>query len=494
MSIVIQSPLKFCALYFVSCRFVNDVVIADANALLAFLLWILGPSFRSTVQITLETNTVFFFCTAIKKRVAMTTFDDDQASPSEASRARQESLIVMVEEPFQVPEREEMKEEVLRGADSDGEFEITFVPANSGENTLDGAIDKMERSDFMGDDTPNAHYREAATLDFGTNENINGSQSLAGSTGAQKSADSKLGSDHADEENLSMFSILFVFGVALSCVCAFLPIGVIKNWSIESALSFAFFGTVPVIALALVSIRAYNKRKDKNHRKGNDAPADVWNKEFYPKDTYSFIALCSPYHNFKFFFFGLIVWMFQLSLLLLMALNVIVPRLRTTGEVDNTESGEWIGNDIFPSTSGYLVRTTQVISLMVFIFFPGETLMDVSKAVRFFPSANKGEVEQWDVHGLRLSCSLRLLQGLLSTLAVWLLVMTASDVVDIILNFTAINFISNLDDKAFELAKSGNYGKSLEKAANRINKKELPVCVNTHSKITLTPTLTPNYS
>jgi hypothetical protein len=39
-----------------------------------------------------------------------------------------------------------------------------------------------------------------------------------------------------------------------------------------------------------------------------------------------------------------------------------------------------------------------------------------------------------------------------------ILVITSNDVIDIILNFTALNFISALDDVAFEFSLSGKYG------------------------------------
>jgi hypothetical protein len=45
------------------------------------------------------------------------------------------------------------------------------------------------------------------------------------------------------------------------------------------------------------------------------------------------------------------------------------------------------------------------------------------------------------------SCTLRFTQGALATAAALLLVVTSSEVIDIVLNFTAINFISALDGK-----------------------------------------------
>jgi len=59
-------------------------------------------------------------------------------------------------------------------------------------------------------------------------------------------------------------------------------------------------------------------------------------------------------------------------------------------------------------------------------------------------------------------------------MATMLLILTSNTVVDIILNFTAVNFISNLDDYAFCLAFSGKINQTLEDEATRIaNRQEI---------------------
>ena len=55
---------------------------------------------------------------------------------------------------------------------------------------------------------------------------------------------------------------------------------------------------------------------------------------------------------------------------------------------------------------------------------------------------------------------------------------STTDVVEIVLNFTAVNFISAFDDVAFELAQWGKYGPPLEKEANRIEELPVPPCMN----------------
>ena len=48
---------------------------------------------------------------------------------------------------------------------------------------------------------------------------------------------------------------------------------------------------------------------------------------------------------------------------------------------------------------------------------------------------------------------------------------------DIILNFTSMNFISGLDEIGYELALWGKYGPKLENKAKRIGAEPLPECM-----------------
>jgi hypothetical protein len=109
------------------------------------------------------------------------------------------------------------------------------------------------------------------------------------------------------------------------------------------------------------------------------------------------------------------------------------------------------------------------------VIFVDSSLQDVVMALKLFPvsSDNKGE----PVRCMRFSCILRGVQGASAIAAAWLLVITSTTVLDIILNFTAINFISGLDDAAFCLAESGVFGPSMKDETKRIADAKLPACV-----------------
>lgn len=240
----------------------------------------------------------------------------------------------------------------------------------------------------------------------------------------------------------------------------------------------------------------------------------------YPADCYSFMSIHGPTSGY--FYFGFIVWAFQvrhcwflprlmfcgeskkysdtlrdnsqtrfrffsientnfikIAFLILMVLHVIHPKLSTSENDDNPDAGQsyafW-GNFI-PSGSGNLSKATQFMALITYCVFADESLKDIVTAVETFPNFKR--IKQGDkVHLIILSCLLRLIQGLLASFVVFLLVCTTNDVVDIVLNFTAVNFISSFDDVAFELAQWGKYGPAIKAEADRIEELPCPACMH----------------
>ena len=215
--------------------------------------------------------------------------------------------------------------------------------------------------------------------------------------------------------------------------------------------------------------------KSASQKKDNDDDISHTN---YPQDSYSFLVLNGPFNNPLFFCFGIMAFVFQFALLLVMVLSVINPSLRTNDGfgADNPDN-TWAAG-FLPSNASPLVRTTQILSLLSFLIFADETLIDVCLAIELLPplfrtrhSRNR-EPTHW---GLLISCTLRFIKGLLAVAAVFLLVMTDTSVMDIVLNFTAVNFISQLDNCAFGLAKGGRFGPRLRREAQRIEALTLPV-------------------
>lgn len=229
---------------------------------------------------------------------------------------------------------------------------------------------------------------------------------------------------------------------------------------------------------------------DVNHAKDNDKD-DEDEDEKYPQDSYSFLALNGPFDNFSFFFLGVLVFLFQLAFSTFMILSVVNKDLRSGDLGDGVDnpgnpydtSGEegWGPSGFLPANASRLVRATQITSILSFLVFADDTLLDIAQAIELFPlvcqSRSKSGTNKAEYHrhwGLLVACFLRLIQGIAAVFAVFLLVMTESSVIDIVLNFTAVNFISALDDTAFCLAKWGRFGPNLKKEAKRIEGLALP--------------------
>ena len=206
----------------------------------------------------------------------------------------------------------------------------------------------------------------------------------------------------------------------------------------------------------------------------------------YPPDCYSMMALNGPKNGrwlngqrFLYFMFGFSVFVCQVLLLGLAFYSGIDWKRGTVPENDNP------GNNFFshfiPPNANTVTRATQILSLIVFCVFPEASVQDVVTATQIFPWKISRKVHD-RVWCLRFSCFLRWLQGVLAIATVWLLVMSAETVIDIILNFTAINFISNLDDTAFSLAESGVFGPLMSNETTRITNTKLPSRVDRELK------------
>jgi len=250
--------------------------------------------------------------------------------------------------------------------------------------------------------------------------------------------------------------------------------------SFKLYISISIFVAATLLAATSWSIIHSCRRNNASIRNNDDNTesvddADDKRDRKYPQDSYSFMALYGPMRNINLFSFGLMVFLFQSVLLIVMILSVTIPKLRTMGEVDNPDgkTDSWSFSGFFPANADPLVRAAQITSIMAYIIFQDASVSDFTMAIELFP---RGPDSDGRARRLVLSCILRLIQGGLSMLAVFLLVMTSGQVVEIILNFTAVNFISMMDDIAFVVARSGKYGARIKEAAMRIEQEDLPEC------------------
>mmetsp|Transcript_86 Transcript_86/g.200 ORF Transcript_86/g.200 Transcript_86/m.200 type:complete len:932 (-) Transcript_86:518-3313(-) len=197
----------------------------------------------------------------------------------------------------------------------------------------------------------------------------------------------------------------------------------------------------------------------------------------YPTDCYTLIALNGPERGgwsarrFIIFCFGMIVCAFQVALFFLLVFSEMNATQGTAGDNDNP--GKGIFPVFIPANACPIVRSTQIVSLLVYVIFPGSSVQDFVKVVQLFPrSFNEPDYPVWM---MGFACCIRLCQSLFGITAVWTLVMSSETVIEIILNFPAINFISELDELAFSLAEAGVFGHSIKvEIARRALNLDLP--------------------
>lgn len=222
---------------------------------------------------------------------------------------------------------------------------------------------------------------------------------------------------------------------AFILILGFVVLGVIVGMhQVDQVLFLSIYGGGSISILVTLMI-ANALRKNPN----TGTSAGDHNKKF-PPDSYSFLALYSPKTNADSFCFGLIVFLIQMTLFSLMVLNVVYPTWIATGEVDNPDSrfgSRWFAGFI-PANVTPIVRATQITTILSYVLFPDASLTEISTAIEMFPRLFKRNQDE-KVWCMLVSCTLRCIQGCMGILAVFLLVVTSSDVTQIILNFMAVS-------------------------------------------------------
>jgi len=117
-----------------------------------------------------------------------------------------------------------------------------------------------------------------------------------------------------------------------------------------------------------------------------------------------------------------------------MILSVVHPKIGTNENVDNPNHNEGFFGEFIPADAPPLVKATQIITLLVYVVFADSSLQDITNVVNLFPRFSQTKKEDKTGH-IVFSSILRGIQGTLATIAVFLLVITSTVVVDIILNF-----------------------------------------------------------
>ncbi|CAB9516183.1 expressed unknown protein [Seminavis robusta] len=173
-----------------------------------------------------------------------------------------------------------------------------------------------------------------------------------------------------------------------------------------------------------------------------------WHAPF-GQSTYSLIYLCSI--DSPAFWYAAFVYFLQITTILLTMIDVI----------------DWDGLNLPPMVD-LSVTIAQGVTLFQAIAFQSDLIEVVMKFKDgFHPEALEkhpgASYATWLV-----SCIAQLIAGLLLLVTIFILILQVDSVLDIMLNFAALEFMADIDDVAFSLAKSGFLGGSIQRAATGV--------------------------
>ena len=174
-----------------------------------------------------------------------------------------------------------------------------------------------------------------------------------------------------------------------------------------------------------------------------------------PSDSYAFLMV-APLWGIP-WFMGLIVWTIQIILYALMLFST----LDVTGETFNNDLG-------VPPNVDSSVRIVQLLALIIAVATQDD-LMKALDMIRFRKSKSFLEFfPNSSVPKVAFGITTRVCEGIMGLLASFFLVVTSETIYLLLLNFTALEFISQLDEAFFVLSHYGFAGRSCEIAAKAV--------------------------
>ena len=185
----------------------------------------------------------------------------------------------------------------------------------------------------------------------------------------------------------------------------------------------------------------------------NSFKDDEARKKLLSPDTFSFLMF--THLRSKAFLWAMAAFVVQILIFTFLAVNVI--------DLKNTNNPICI-----PTNVDVAVRVTQVIAIIVAVV----TQENLRTALTLFYQGYREEafvaLEGVTRCKWLFSVTCRFLEGGLGLVVTFFLIMTARTVIDLLLNFTAMEFVSQLDDVAFSLSKLGYVGSGNQAAAYQV--------------------------
>jgi len=152
--------------------------------------------------------------------------------------------------------------------------------------------------------------------------------------------------------------------------------------------------------------------------------------------------------------------------MLVFAIQVIIFGLVAADVIDLANKGNPFN---LPANVESTVRMTEVLAIVIAIITQDDVRTSINllrdgydkEALSVFPGSTKAK---WVI-----SIFLRGSEGILGLFVTFLLVMQSSTVLDLLLNFSAMEFVSLIDDVVFGLTTEGFFGRAMKKEAKFVS-------------------------
>ena len=125
------------------------------------------------------------------------------------------------------------------------------------------------------------------------------------------------------------------------------------------------------------------------------------------------------------------------------------------------------GADAIPANVGNAVKTAQYASIFIALLMEEEIPTGLYLLRRISKTYFKSKFPELCYHKFVHACILRIFMGYLFLVNVFFIIMQARRVLDIFFDFIALQFLQQLDDIAFNLARMGVFSRSLRVATNK---------------------------
>ena len=193
-------------------------------------------------------------------------------------------------------------------------------------------------------------------------------------------------------------------------------------------------------------------------------------ERYHPNDTYSF-WIASQYCSAS-YIFAVAIWVIQILIFVLV--------LQTQLEWDE-ESTNMLKVPINVTAP---VRTVQIVSILIAIFVEDDIRIAVEQCQESYTDLQNGQENfryatptKW-----KLSYAARSISSLFGLTAIFVLIIQESNVFDLLLNFTGLEFVSQLDNIAFVLCSNGFFGIELQATAEEVQNKTYKIPTNNSRK------------